>query len=96
MRLIYADELRGIYSSVPNGVYTTGHIITAIDECKTIDAIPVEPLSEWLAGYCAPPKYAIDAVGGLREMADATKRAKAWEFALTSMERSGFLEVRVE
>lgn len=96
MRLINAEELRDIYSSVPNGVYTTGHIITAIDECETVDAILIEPLSEWLAGYAAPPKYAIDAVGGLREMADATKRAKAWEFALTSMERSGFLEVRIE
>lgn len=62
----------------------------------TVDAIAIEPLAEWLAGYAAPPKYAIDAVGGLREMSDATKRAKAWEFALTSMERSGFLEVRVE
>lgn len=41
MRLINADELRDIYSSVPNGVYTTGHIITAIDECKTVDAAPV-------------------------------------------------------
>lgn len=42
MRLIDGDELRDIYSSVPNGVYTTRHIITAIDECKTIDAIPVK------------------------------------------------------
>jgi hypothetical protein len=25
-----------------HGVYTTGHIITAIDECKTIDAAPVK------------------------------------------------------
>lgn len=71
-------------------------IRSEISALKSVDAVLIEPLSEWLAGYCAPPKYAIDAVGGLREMADATKRAKAWEFALTSMERSGFLEVRVE
>lgn len=48
MRPIDADELRDIYSSVPNGVYTTGHIITAIDECETIDAVPLDKLCEWL------------------------------------------------
>jgi hypothetical protein len=42
MRLINADELRDIYSGVPNGVYTTGHFITAIDECETVDAAPVK------------------------------------------------------
>ena len=42
MRLIDADELRDIYTGVPNGVYTTGHIVTAIDECKTVDAVPVK------------------------------------------------------
>ena len=42
MRLINTDELRDTYSSVPNGVYTTSHIITAIDECEAIDAAPVK------------------------------------------------------
>ena len=41
MRLIDADELRDIYTGVPNGLYTTGHIVTAIDECKTVDATTV-------------------------------------------------------
>ena len=69
---------------------------SAVESQPAVDAVPLGPLSEWLAGYAAPPKYAIDAVGGLREMADATKRAKAWEFALTSMERSELFEVRDE
>lgn len=41
MRLIDADELHDIYTGVPNGLYTTGHIVTAIDECKTVDAATV-------------------------------------------------------
>lgn len=41
MRLINANELRDVYSGVPNGVFTTSHIITAIDECETVDAVPV-------------------------------------------------------
>lgn len=41
MRLINANELRDVYLGVPNGVFTTSHIITAIDECETVDAVPV-------------------------------------------------------
>ena len=57
MRLIDGDELRDIYSSVPNGVYTTGHIITAIDECKTIDAAPVKHGRWELVDEAEPRRY---------------------------------------
>ena len=64
MRLINADELRDIYSGVPNGVYTASHIVTAIDECKTVEAVPMrrtkpvigvskdQTMNWWQCGNC--------------------------------------------
>ena len=98
MRLINADELRDIYSGVPNGVYTTGHFITAIDECETVDAIPIEPLAVWLAGYhVSPPEYALKETGALDPIDQAStvftphQIATAWAYHLRKLMESGLM-----
>ena len=41
-------------------------------------------------GYC-PPKYAIDACGGIHEMSNPNKLAEAWKFAFKTMMECGLL-----
>lgn len=98
MRLIDGDELRDVYSGVPNGVFTTSHIITAIDECETVDAIPIDPLAVWLAGYhVSPPEYALKETGALNPIDPASTMftpnqiATAWAYHLRKLCESGLM-----
>lgn len=68
-----------------------------LDDASTVDAVPINPLSAWLAGYAAPPKYALETV--IRDGNDpasiaytANDRAKAWELHLKTLIESGLME----
>ena len=60
-------------------------------ETKEEETVPLEGLCGWLAGYAAPPMYAIDACGGITEMSDPNKRAEAWKFHFKSCMECGLL-----
>lgn len=67
-----------------------------ISGAPTVDAVPIKPLCEWLAGYAAPPRYALEAV--IHDIDPASiaytvnDRAKAWEYAIKEMLESGLLK----
>lgn len=73
-RLIDASEAIDLYEDIG------GNLSHTLGMCKTVEAVPLEPLCQWLAGYAAPPKYAIDACGGAETMAYADKRVEAWKY----------------
>ena len=64
--------------------------IDAVKKQPAVDAVPLEPLCEWLAGYAAPPKYAIDEVNGA--ILDANDRARAWEYHWQHLMECGLLQ----
>lgn len=66
------------------------HVCDEIDAAPTIDAVPIKAISAWLAGYAAPPKYAIDEVNGA--MLDANDRARAWEYHWQHLMECGLME----
>ena len=85
MRLIDADELiRNIYENIPikvlGNVNRMAQMREIVAKAPTVEAVPLEPLCQWLAEYVAPPKYAIGACGGAENMAFADKRAEAWKY----------------
>ncbi len=63
-----------------------------------IDAIPIEPLAVWLAGYhVSPPEYALIQAGAYDEIDPATvvytasQSAKAWAYHLRKLCESGLM-----
>lgn len=84
-RLIDGDELsRHIYEDIPikvlGSVARMAQMREIVAQAPTVEAVPMDGLCGWLAGYAAPPKYAIDACGGAETMAYADKRVEAWKY----------------
>ena len=74
-----------------------GETVEFVRNLPAINAIPIKPLSVWLAAYAAPPEYALETV--IRDGADPTSlvytvnnRAKAWELHLKTLIKCGFME----
>ena len=68
-----------------------------LDDAPTVEAVPIKPLSAWLAAYAAPPDYALETV--IRDGNDPASilytvngRAKAWELHLKTLIESGLIE----
>ena len=64
----------------------------------TVDAIPIEPLAVWLAGYrTSPPEYALIQAGAYNEIDPASvaytasQSAKAWAYHLRKLMESGLM-----
>ena len=70
--------------------YSTQSFRDVMKYRPTIEAVPIKAISAWLAGYAAPPKYAIDEVNGA--MLDANDRARAWEYHLKQLMECGLME----
>lgn len=104
MRLIDADRLYNTIvdeidpiSISMDGGEMCGMMRTIIAAEPTIEAVPIKPLSVWLAAYAAPPEYALETV--IRDGADPTSlvytvnnRAKAWELHLKTLMECGLME----
>lgn len=65
----------------------------------SVDAIPIEPLAVWLAGYrVSPPEYALKETGALDPIDQATtvftqnQIATAWAHHLRKLCESGLME----
>lgn len=74
-------------------------IQSEISALHTVDAIPIEPLAAWLAGYRAsPPEYALIQTGAYDEIDPASvvytasQRAKAWAYHLRKLMESGLMD----
>lgn len=70
-----------------------------VEEMPTVDAIPIEPLAVWLAGYRAsPPEYALIQAGAYDEIDPASvvytasQSAKAWAYHLRKLMESGLMD----
>lgn len=62
-----------------------------IQGSPAVDAVPIKPLSVWLAGYCTPPAYSLDGVPFKTE--DAVKRrAEGWEQHIRNLIECGLME----
>ena len=60
-----------------------------IDE---VDAIPVKPLAEWLAGYAAPPAYALEETRLEKDFLTPDHMTRAWEHHLHTLMENGLME----
>ena len=65
----------------------------------TVDAIPIEPLAVWLAGYhVSPPEYALKETGALDPIDPAStvftpnQIATAWAYHLRKLMESGLMD----
>lgn len=65
----------------------------------SVDAIPIEPLAVWLAGYrVSPPEYALIQAGAYDEIDPASvvytasQSAKAWAYHLRKLMESGLMD----
>lgn len=70
-----------------------------IEGMKAVDAIPIEPLAVWLAGYrVSPPEYALIQTGAYDEIDPASvvytasQSAKAWAYHLRKLMESGLMD----
>lgn len=67
----------------------------------TVEAVPLEPLCKWLAGYAAPPNYALDevrddSIDPESLVYTANDGVKAWEFHFRELLKSGLMETEGE
>jgi len=56
----------------------------------TIDSVPIKGISAWLAGYAAPPKYALEMFPESTQCL-ANTRAAAWEHHIRTLIECGLL-----
>lgn len=73
-------------------------IRSEISALQSVDAIPIEPLSVWLAGYhVSPPEYALKETGALDPIDPAStvftpnQIATAWAYHLRKLMESGLM-----
>lgn len=73
-----------------------GNVCAALQGLEAIESVPLEPLCVWLAGYAAPPNYALDAVIHDIDLASivytANDRAEAWERHIRTLMECGLLQ----
>ena len=64
-------------------------VIKAVLEAQpAVDAVPIKPLSVWLAGYAVPPKYTV-----ATNPVDSVKaRAEGWEQHIRNLIECGLME----
>lgn len=103
MRLIDADRLYNTIideidpiSISMDGGEMRGMMRTIIAAEPTIEAVPIKPLCAWLAGYAAPPNYALDEITEDIDPASivytANARAMAWEYHWKHLMECGLLQ----
>lgn len=76
------------------------YIVKTIQSVPSVPAVPIEPLCVWLAGYAAPPQYALEAV--TEDPIDpqgvvytANRLARAWEYHFRELLKSGLMDMDV-
>lgn len=67
------------------------------DTIEVTRCVPLEPLCQWLAGYAAPPNYALDevrddSIDPESLVYTANDRAKAWEYHFRELLKSGLMD----
>lgn len=102
MRLIDTDKLKfpniAVFSMKLHGTMVPMVRLLDLKELMpAVDAVPLEPLCQWLAGYAAPPNYALeevrdDSIDPESLVYTANDRAKAWEFHFRELLKSGLMD----
>ena len=64
--------------------------VCLVEDAPIIDAVPIKDISEWLAGYTAPPKYALEMFPE-SERCLANTLAAAWEHHISTMTEYGLM-----
>jgi hypothetical protein len=70
-------------------------------KAPTVDAVPLDPLCQWLAGYAAPPNYALDevrddSIDPESLVYTANDMAKAWKYHFLELLKSGLMDTEGE
>ena len=87
---------------IMEGMETEDHARAAWNKrAPSVPAVPLEPLCQWLAGYAAPPNYAMDevrddSIDPESLVYTANDRAKAWEFHFRQLMKSGLMDTEEE
>lgn len=73
-----------------------GETVEFVRSLPAVDAVPIKSISSWLAGYAAPPNYALDAITEDIDPASivytVNDRARAWEYHLNQLIECGLME----
>ena len=56
-------DLPDVHAALPVSLML-GVVKKALEPVPSVEAVPLEPLCQWLAAYAAPPMYALNAVAG--------------------------------
>lgn len=77
------------------------YIFKTIQSVPSVPAVPLGPLCVWLAGYAAPPNYALDevrddSIDPESLVYTANDRAKAWEYHFRELMKSGLMDTEGE
>ena len=62
-----------------------------VEDAPAIDTVPIKAISEWLAGYAAPPEYALEMFPESGQCL-ANTLAAAWEHHIRTMIECGLIE----
>ena len=84
-------------NATPPGNWSKARYTRELWNVPSNEAVPLEPLCQWLAGYAAPPQYALDAV--TEDPIDpqgvvytANRRAEAWKYHFRELLKSGLMD----
>ena len=69
-----------------------GETIDFVRNLPAVDAIPVKPLAQWLAGYAVPPAYALEETWLEKDFLTPDHMTRAWEHHLHTLMESGLME----
>lgn len=99
------DQIRketGLYSKGRNtGIRIMKSALNNPAAIPSVEAVPLEPLCQWLAGYAAPPNYALDevcddSIDPESLVYTANDRAKAWKYHFRELLKSGLMDTEGE
>lgn len=90
MRLIDADKLEDFISGPFAQSYKEAR--DAVRKAPTVEAVPLEPLCQWLAGYAAPPNYAMKAVYDRDILNGPFERYEAWKYHFRELLKIGLMD----
>lgn len=70
-------------------------VCSMLDDAPTVEAIPLEQICGWLAGYASPPQYALNATR-VRLMPSVNDLADAWKYHFRELQKSGLLDTEAQ
>lgn len=84
--------------TIPHGNWANERYTRELWNVPSVEAVPLEPLCQWLAGYAAPPQYALqEIITGYSlqpklQILSVNYHVEAWMYHLRELLKSGLME----